>query len=90
MTVYKSGQSYPPKKTNCKLVYEYGDFGKAFSAINSGKYVQVGSISVKKMGPALSQELKDLVQPKSCELGGTLVLLSGQTDASLLVLRKIQ
>lgn len=90
IVVSKSGQSYPPYRENCKLVYEYGDFGKAFNLINGGSFVQVGSISVPRGGTSLTQDLKDLVRPKSCELGGTLVLLNKSSNASLIVLRKIQ
>lgn len=88
--VNKSGPSYPPYSENCKLTYDYGDFGKAYTLINAGSFVQVGSISVPRGGPSLTQSLKDLVRPKSCQLGGTLVLLDKSSNASLIVLRKIQ
>lgn len=87
--VNKSGQSYPSYSENCRLTYEYGDFAKAYNLVNGGNFVQVGSMTVPRGGASLTQDLKELVRPKSCELGGSLVLLNKNSNASLIVLRKI-
>jgi hypothetical protein len=63
------------------LDFRYGDVSKAMALAQSG-HVQVGTISVTNGGDSFTDEIKLLVQPKACQMGGSIVMMASSSEGS--------
>ncbi len=76
----RTGAVVPGRAANCDVRFDNVDFQAA-----SGKYQQVGMVTLsgtKDQPIAWEGETKQRLQPKACELGGTVVTLNAGMNQS--------